>query len=154
MYQTLVLIHILSAIIGVGPTFFAHVLFRKEQSISELRSSLSMFKKLEIFPKIGGTLAVITGIILYFIGEWGAFTQLWLLGTLILYILIQILIIAFIGPKSKKLRLYLSDPTTGRLDVLPSEYKKMFYQANRLFWLASTMGVLIFILMILKPSGL
>jgi uncharacterized membrane protein len=38
--KILVLIHVLSAIIGVGPTFFAHVLLRKKQTLEELRMSL------------------------------------------------------------------------------------------------------------------
>ncbi|MFC0274083.1 hypothetical protein ACFFIX_22300 [Metabacillus herbersteinensis] len=37
MIKVLVLIHVLSAIIGVGPTFFAHVLTRKKQSVEQLR---------------------------------------------------------------------------------------------------------------------
>ncbi|RPF53335.1 DUF2269 family protein [Aquisalibacillus elongatus] len=154
MYQTLVLVHVLSAILGVGPTFFGHVLFRKEQSLAELRNSLMMFKRLEIFPKIGGTLAVITGLILYYMGSWGTFVQLWLLGTLILYIAIQILMIGFVGPLSKKLGTYLSDPTTSKLDALPAKYQKTFSKINKIFWTVSTMGVLIFVLMILKPAGL
>ncbi|WP_277674020.1 DUF2269 family protein [Piscibacillus halophilus] len=154
MYQTLMVIHIMSAIIGIGPTFFAHVLFKKEQSMQELRNALTMFKKLEVFPKIGGTLAVITGLILYYMGNFGTFAQLWLLGTLILYIIIQILTIGFVGRYTKKLNTYLSDPNRAKLDALPEEYQKVFNRTNLTFWIVSTLGVIIFILMILKPAGL
>ncbi|MGP4073531.1 DUF2269 family protein [Piscibacillus sp. B03] len=154
MYKTLVLVHVLSAIIGVGPTFFAHVLFKKDQSVAELSNSLQTFKKLEFFPKIGGTLAVITGLVLYFMADWGAFTQLWLLGTLVLYIVIQVIMIGFIARYTGKLRAFLSDPNRAKLDALPEGYQKVFNKTNKLFWFVSTMGVAIFILMILKPAGL
>ncbi|WP_369404807.1 DUF2269 family protein [Piscibacillus salipiscarius] len=116
--------------------------------------SLKTFKKLEFFPKIGGSLAVITGIILYFVGDWGEITQLWLLGSLVLYILIQVLMIGFIGRYTRKLRTYLSDPNRTKLDALPKEYQSIFNRANQWFWIASSMGVLIFVLMILKPAVL
>lgn len=104
LLQFLIVIHVLAAIIGIGPTFFGHVLLRKEQSVQELRHSLATVKKLEIFPKVGGSLAVITGFILYFVGDYGSFMQLWLIGTLILYILIQLIVIVMVGPKSKKIK--------------------------------------------------
>lgn len=153
LLQFLIVIHVLAAIIGIGPTFFGHVLLRKEQSVQELRHSLATVKKLEIFPKVGGSLAVITGFILYFVGDYGSFMQLWLIGTLILYILIQLIVIVMVGPKSKKLRKYLADPNTARLDALPDQYRKSFNKINQWYWLASTMGVLIFIFMILKPAS-
>jgi uncharacterized membrane protein SirB2 len=99
----LILIHALAAIIGVGPTFFGHVLFRKKQSFEELKSSLAISKKLEYFPKIGGTIAVVTGFILFFIGNYGSFMQLWLMGSLVLYVLIQITAIFFVTPTANKL---------------------------------------------------
>lgn len=51
--EYLILIHIISAIIGIGPTYFGHVLLRQNQSLEELRTSLKLAGKLELFPKIG-----------------------------------------------------------------------------------------------------
>lgn len=62
--EWLKLLHILSAIMGIGPTFFGHVLVRSKQSPDELRQSMKLFKWIEMFPKIGGTIAVLTGILL------------------------------------------------------------------------------------------
>lgn len=144
----------LTAIIGIGPTFFGHVLLRKEQSVAELRTSLGTVKKLEVFSKIGGILAVITGFILYVMGDYGEFSQLWLLGSLILYIIILTIVMGLVGPKLKKLRSYLADPNTARLDALPSKYRQSFTMINHCYWITSTLILLIFILMIVKPSGL
>jgi uncharacterized membrane protein len=148
----LVLLHVLSAIIGVGPTFFAHVLVRKNQTAEQLRHSLKMAGQLEKFPKIGGTIAVVTGLILFFMGEYGAFTQVWLLGSLILYVLIQIIVIGFVTPQSNKLKEWLDSPdNTSVTGELPQEARGWLNRMNSYFYFASVLGATLFIFMILKP---
>jgi len=147
----LVLVHVLSAIIGVGPTFYAHVLMRKGQSIEELRHSTKLSKRLDFFPKIGGTIAVISGLILYFTGDYGKFTQLWLLGSLILYIAIQAVVIGMLMPVSNRFAAWIHDPVNKDAKDLPAEQTNLYRKANGLLYLASTLGTLLFILMIVKP---
>lgn len=148
----LVLIHVLSAIIGVGPTFFAHVLYRPKQTVNELRQSAKLAGLLEFFPKIGGTIAVLSGLLLFWLGEYGTFTQLWLLGSLFLYVLIQIVVIALATPPAKKLAQWLADPANKHhQDTLPEAPKQLLRQVNNLFYVATSMGTLLFIFMILKP---
>jgi hypothetical protein len=74
--KLLVLLHILSAIIGVVPTFFGHVILRRKQSLDELRSSLRVGRRLEAFPKIGGSIAVLSGLLFIWLGDYGSFMQL------------------------------------------------------------------------------
>ena len=109
----LIFIHVLSAIIGVGPTFFTHVLLRKNQSVMELRTSIDVAHRLGIFPKIGGTLAVITGLILVAIGDMSLdYTKFFLVAlanwALILFIYIEILVIGSFAPIAKKLAGWLN----------------------------------------------
>ncbi|MGM0845144.1 MAG: DUF2269 family protein [Bacillota bacterium] len=152
MMEFLVLLHVLSAIIGVGPTFFAHVLTRKKQTADQLRHTLALGAQLEFFPKIGGTIAVITGLILFFAGEYGAFTQVWILGSLILYVLIQIIVIGFVTPVSSKLRKWLDAPENAAVTgKLTEEAQGYLNKLNGYFYLASLLGVILFIFMILKP---
>ncbi|MBB6674100.1 DUF2269 family protein [Cohnella nanjingensis] len=147
----LVLVHILSAILGVGPVFFSHVLLGPRQSANELRHSIRLFKTLELFPKIGGSLAVLTGLALVFIGDYGRFMQLWIFGSLVLYILIQIIVIGFVAPAAKQLSTWLNDPSNRKADALPPEQQAFWMRANKLFWMASTLGTLLFAFMIMKP---
>jgi uncharacterized membrane protein SirB2 len=152
MMKFLVLLHVLSAIMGVGPTFFAHVLTRKKQTAEQLRHSLKMSAHLEKFPKIGGSIAVISGLILFFVGEYGAFTQVWLLGSLILYVLIQIIVIGFVTPQSNKLKNWLDAPENVAVTGdLTEEAQGYLNKVNSYFYLASALGVTLFIFMILKP---
>ncbi|WNR43706.1 DUF2269 family protein [Paenibacillus roseipurpureus] len=148
----LVLIHVLSAIIGVGPTFFAHVLLRRNQTLEELRMSLRVGRRLEIFPKIGGSIAVLSGLLLIWLGDYGSFMQIWLLGSLIAYVLIQIIAIGFATPNQKKLGGWVLDPTNLQETALPGDQILLWAKARNYFYAASTVGVILFIFMILKPS--
>ncbi|MYL34467.1 DUF2269 family protein [Pontibacillus yanchengensis] len=147
----LVLIHVLSAIVGVGPTFFAHVLVHPDQTSAQLRESLALGKKLEYFPKIGGTIAVVSGLLLIWLGDYGSFMQVWLVGSLILYILIQIIVIAMVTPKSRRVHYWVNLEENKQATALPLKQEQLLKSVNTWFYVASTLGVLLFILMILKP---
>lgn len=148
----LVLIHVLAAVIGVGPTYFLHVLFRKNQDIGELRYAILLGKKLELFPKVGGTLAVLSGFLLYFSGNYGPFSQLWLLGSLILYILIQVVMIGMVNPKIGELARWLFNPENIIATTLSRDQEEIYIKVRRLLYAATSMGTILFILMILKPE--
>jgi uncharacterized membrane protein len=135
---------------GIGPTYFAHILYRKNQSLEELRYGMILGNKLMYFPKIGGTLAVLSGGLLVILGNYD-FMQLWLIGSLILYILIQVIVIGLMDPVAKKLGNWVLDPKNKDERVLPEEQKQQLSKVNRFFYGASTLGVLLFIFMILKP---
>ncbi|MDT9027619.1 DUF2269 family protein [Rossellomorea yichunensis] len=117
--EWLILLHVLSAIIGVGPTFFAHVLNRPDKSIEQLKVTTELNKRLEYFPKIGGSIAVLTGLILFYTGDYGSFSQLWILGSVLLYIFIQIIFVGFITPVSKKINAWISLPENEHLTGAP-----------------------------------
>ena len=146
----LIVIHVLSAIIGVGPTFFSHALLRKNQSMEDLRSSLRLAHRLELFPKIGGTLALLTGIILVLIGNYGGFAQIWIIGSLVVYAIIQIIVIGIIVPRQKKLESRVLDDANRSVNTLPDEQNKLFTTISNLYYAPTTLGVLLFIFMIVK----
>ncbi|QGQ94184.1 DUF2269 family protein [Paenibacillus psychroresistens] len=148
----LVLVHVLSAIIGIGPTYAFLIILRKNQSATELKFSLRMGRILELFPKILGTLAVVTGLILVFVGEYGAFTQLWLLGSLILFIIIQVIVVA-IGPRwIKSLTAWVEVPANQSFLTLPAPQASQLSKALGSARLASLIGLVLFIFMIMKPT--
>jgi uncharacterized membrane protein len=148
----LIIIHVLSAIIGVGPTFFSHVLLRNNQSLEELRASLKMAHRLELFPKIGGSIALITGLLLVMIGNYGKFAQLWIIGSLVAYALIQIIVIAVISPRQKKLTGWVLDIAHRNEKTLPDVQSKLFVKVSNLYYGPTALGVILFIMMIVRPS--
>jgi hypothetical protein len=106
---------------------------------------------LEAFPKIGGSIAVLTGLLLIWIGDYGSFAQLWLAGSLVLYILIQVLVIGIITPNQKKLVGWVLDPANEQAQDMPQEHRSLLGKVSTLYYCASTLGVLLFIFMIMKP---
>lgn len=147
----LVLFHVLSAIIGVGPTFFGHVLLRSNQSVGELKHSMQLSNKLDYFPKIGGVLAVLSGLTLIWLGHYGSFMQLWLLGSLILFVIIEVIVIGLVAPNSKKLTKWVLHKDNQHADSLPAEVMGYYSKSRNYLWLASVFGVVLFIFMIMKP---
>ncbi|GGJ25526.1 DUF2269 family protein [Deinococcus roseus] len=147
----LVLIHVLSAIIGVGPTYFGLLLLRQNATPQELQSSLKTGKLLEWFPKIGGTLAVLTGLALVLMANYGPFRQLWLMGSLILYMLIQVTVIAYVAPRADKLSHWVFNPQNQKADALPAEQQALLSNVSTGHWIAASLGTLLFTFMILKP---
>jgi uncharacterized membrane protein len=148
----LVLVHVLSAIIGIGPTYAFLVVLRKNQSVQELRFSLKMGKILELFPKILGSLAVVTGLVLFFVGDYGQFTQLWLIGSLILYVIIQVIVIVFVPRSVNSLTKWVADPANNTFQALPSEETKLLGKALNFTYLACFLGIVLFAFMIMKPA--
>lgn len=147
----LVFIHVLSAIIGIGPTYFGHVLLRKGQTLGQLRNSLVYMPLLEKFPKILGSLAVVSGILLAWLGEYG-FKALWIYGSLIIYVIIQIVVIAFMAPAAKKLNVKANASSEPADQTVSSELGADVSKVNKLQYVAGALGVILFLFMFFKPT--
>ncbi|MFC5406061.1 DUF2269 family protein [Cohnella soli] len=146
----LVLVHVLTAIIGIGPTYFGHVLCRGGQRVGELRRSLELFGFLNFFPKIGGTIAVLSGLLLVWLDGW-KFASFWIIGSLALYVAIQIVVVGLLGPMTGKLQKLISDPALKAEQELPAESAVLLAKVNVLFYVASALGLVLFAFMIMKP---
>ena len=147
----LILAHVLFSIFGLGPIFFGNILLKKQQTLSDLRHNIILFHKLELFPKIGGTLSVITGILLVLFGNYGSILQIWLVGSLVLYIAIIVIVIGIISPTVNSLQNWLFHPSNRATTQLPPNQLVKLIRASNYFMLTSLVAIIIFILMILKP---
>lgn len=146
----LILIHAMAAVLGVGPTFFIHAFFRRRQNVGQLRHSLAFAGMLDLFPKIGGTIAVLTGIALVILSDW-TFAHLWITASLVLYVLIQIVAVGLAAPRIKRLAHWMADTKLEDSRELPSEQSALVARTNSLYWLTTVMGAALFILMFYKP---
>lgn len=146
------MLHVLAAIIGLGPAYAFPLLLNPTSSASELQRNLHLVGRLELFPKVFGTLAVVSGLILFWFGSYGTILQMWLLGTLIVYVIIEVLIIGFLNPAAKKLESLLASTAVSADSVLPSSpIPALYAKVRNLHLWASILSLVIFILMILKP---
>lgn len=148
--EWLVLLHVMSAIIGVGPTYFSHVFYRKGQTVDELRQSMKLAGYLELFPKIGGTLALLSGIALVLVNDL-SFGQFWIVASLSLYFLIQVVVVGFAVPRAKKLVASLQNLTLPGNAAVPAPTAAALGTLNGLMFLATGMGTILFALMVLRP---
>jgi uncharacterized membrane protein len=149
--EWLVFVHIVSAILGIGPTYFGHILLRRNQQDDQLRESLALFQLLNYFPKIGGTIAVISGVALVAMSGW-KFSDVWILISLVLYVLIQLVVIGMLTPVMSRLSESIN---AGENKPDQSEVHAnralLLARANLLYNSASIMGTAIIILMVFKP---
>ncbi|RUT33322.1 DUF2269 family protein [Paenibacillus zeisoli] len=143
----LVLIHVLAAIIGIGPAFVLPIITHSAKTSSQLRFVFHLNDKINKFPKFGGIILVVTGILLMVLDHTG-FTKMWLNVSLVLFILIEILIIGFLEPAMKR---------AGKLikkhkgEGIPEGYLPMARKINTLSRIVHTLTVLIIILMVIRP---
>lgn len=147
----LVIIHVLSAMLGLGPAYAFPWMLRRASTVEEMRRNLLQVAYLEVFPKVFGSLAVISGLVLFFIGPYGPFLQVWIAGSLVVYVGIEILVIGFLNPAVGKLLKFLNEPGTGTKEEPAANLTGLYSRVRNLHLWAGILSLLIFILMIAKP---
>ncbi|MDI4646727.1 DUF2269 family protein [Cohnella hashimotonis] len=147
----LVAVHVISAIVGIGPTYFGHVLLRKGQTLGQLRDSLKLSAKLEMFPKTLGSLAVLSGLLLVWLGDYG-WDQLWIIAAIVDYVLIQIVVIAFMARAAADVAAK-AQVDTGPADKQASPALQAgVAKVNAINYVATVLGIVLFLLMFFKPT--
>ncbi|MDG0812055.1 DUF2269 family protein [Cohnella rhizosphaerae] len=147
----LVAIHVISAVVGIGPTYFGHVLLRKGQTLGQLRDSLRLSAKLEMFPKILGSLAVLSGLLLVWLGDYG-WDQLWIVAAIVDYVLIQIVVVAFMSRAAADVAAR-AQADSGPADRQASaELQAGVAKVNAFNYAATVLGIVLFLLMFFKPT--
>src|SRR5699024_12610636 len=86
LYTAVVIIHILSALVGLGPGFVLTSIVMKDENMTELRQGYKVRKQIHFFVMLGGTLLLITGILLCIVNPI-LFTRGWYLLSFVLYLI-------------------------------------------------------------------
>lgn len=147
----LVAIHVISAIVGIGPTYFGHVLMRQGQTLGQLRQSLGLSASLEKFPKIGGTIAVLSGLALVWLGDYG-WDQWWIIAAIVDYVVIQVVVIAFMAPAAAKLGAKVAAAPITAESPVPQAMAAELSRVNAINYVATILGIVLFALMFFKPT--
>lgn len=151
--EWLVLLHVISAVLGLGPAYAFPLLLKKVSTAYEMQRNLSVVTRMEIFPKIFGTLALLSGLALFWLGSYGPFKQIWIAGTLLVYVLIEILVIGLLNPTAAKLLAAIGKLDSGDREVQPPSELQMSYRRVRNYHVWScALGLIIFAFMVLKPQ--
>lgn len=147
LYRILVLIHVLSAILGLGPGFVLIYVVTKSRNMLELRHSFVIRHRLHIFVMIGGTLLLFSGLAMGYLNP-HLFHQGWYVTSLILFLIALGFGPVVLSPLSKPVKKLLKD---HKGEDIPPEYyalvKKLFFYER----FENVIFIIIIILMVLRP---
>lgn len=146
-YGLLVLIHILSAIMGLGPGFVMIYIVTKAQTMTELRHAFYIRNRVHIFVMIGGILLFVTGIWMGLINTY-LFQTGWYVVSIILFLITLAAGPVVLKPISTPIKTLISQHDG---DDIPDVYYQM---SRRLFTyerILNTIFIVIIVLMVTKP---
>lgn len=146
-YTVLVFIHIFSAILGMGPGFILITVVKPGKTMIELRYSYTIRHKLHIFVMIGGTLLLITGLLMGAINP-SLFQIGWYVTSLILFLIALAIGPLVLSPRSKPIKALLQ---SHKGEDIPEEYYRLSRELFRYEYLENVIFLIIIALMILKP---
>ncbi|MBW7892398.1 MAG: DUF2269 domain-containing protein [Chitinophagaceae bacterium] len=146
-YSIILLIHVLSAILGMGPGFVMIYIVTRATTMTELRHAYLIRNRLHNFVMVGGTLLLITGLTMGYLRPY-LFHMGWYVTSLILFIVALGFGPVILSPRSKPIKKMLKEHGD---DTIPAEY---YILAKRLFFyerMENVIFVIVIALMVLKP---
>lgn len=146
-YNVLVLIHIFSAILGLGPGFVMIYIVTKASNMMELRHAYMIRNRIHIFVMVGGTLLLVTGLLMGWMHPY-LFHAGWYVLSLILFLVALAFGPIVLSPRSKPIKALLKN---HQGEEIPEEYYEM---AKKLFFferIENVIFIIVIALMILKP---
>ena len=146
-YQFIVVLHIFSAIMGMGPGFILTTVVKSGNTMTELRHSYAIRHKLHIFVMVGGTLLLVTGLIMGFMNP-SLFRMGWYVTSLVLFLAALAIGPLVLSPRSKPVKALLA---SHRGEEIPEEYYRLSRILFRYEHLENVIFIVIIALMILKP---
>jgi len=148
IYQLLVVIHVLSAILGMGPGFYLTFVASKAKNMTELRYAYSIRHRLHMFVMIGGFLLLASGLAMGLIRP-ALFSSFWYIASLALYLTALAFGPFVLKPLTKPIKTLLSE---HQHDNIPPEYMKLAEKLFRYEWITNIIFFIIILLMITKPA--
>lgn len=146
-YNILLFIHILAAILGIGPGFVLTFMITNAKTMTELRHGFKLRHRIHLFVMVGATLLFITGLIMGFINP-NLFKQGWYLLSIFLFLVVMAAGPLALKPITDPIKKMLREHST---EEIPRDYELQF---KKLYWLEHVTNLIILtiiILMILKP---
>lgn len=147
LYGTTVLIHILSAIIGLGASFASPIILKGGKTVQSAQVAHSINTKVEGLVKVGSIVLLITGIGLGFMNN-TLFQQGWYWTSIGLYIAIQP-IVAYLMPKEVKKQEAILQ--SAKDDILPVTYHDSTKKIINFHKIAAVVVIVLVIMMSVKP---
>ena len=146
-YKILVFVHVFSAILGMGPGFILTTVVKSGNNMTELRHSYKIRHKLHIYVMVGGTLLLITGLLMGFINT-SLFSLGWYIASLILFLAALAIGPVILSPRSKPIKALLE---SYKGEDIPEEYLRLSKILFQYELLENVIFLIIIGFMVLKP---
>ena len=146
-YQFILLIHVMSAILGLGPGFVMIYIVKRAKNMTELKHAYLIRNSIHIFVMVGGTLLLLSGLTMGYLRSY-LFHQGWYVSSLTLFLLALAFGPVLLSPRSRPIKKLLKE---HQGEDIPAQY---YSYAKRLFFFERIENILFLIiiaLMILKP---
>ncbi|MBB5149588.1 MULTISPECIES: DUF2269 family protein [Ureibacillus] len=147
LYTFMVGIHILGAIVGIGPTLFVYRMLKACENSDELVVTHKMIAKLNALSSIGFGLLFISGLVMGFLNR-ALFQSAWYLLAIALMVILAVYSSIFIEPKMKSM-LKISMENKGK--HIPVEYTELLRKISVSNIVEKSLIVMILVLMVFKP---
>ncbi|UOQ84970.1 DUF2269 family protein [Gracilibacillus salinarum] len=147
LYSWIVVIHIFSAIVGIGPGFILTTIVKSAKTLPEVRHAFFIKKKLHIFVMSGGMLLLVSGLLMGLLRPM-LFQQGWYITSLILYFFALLLGPTALKRSSAPIKEMLADP---QLTDVPDSYHVLVQRLLRIEYVENTLLLTIILLMVTKP---
>lgn len=148
LYNTMVVVHVLSAILGMGPGFFLTRIVSKAKTMAELRHGYYIRRHLHVFVMVGGILLLVSGLVMGSIRP-SLFTETWYIASLILYLIALSFGPFVLKPISKPIYALLSEHEGDDIPVHYHTHAQKLFRYERLI---NVIFLIIILLMITKPT--
>ncbi|HMT76690.1 MAG: DUF2269 family protein [Saprospiraceae bacterium] len=147
LYNIILLIHVFSAILGLGPGFVMIYIVTRASTMSELRHAYLIRNRLHIFVMVGGTLLLLSGLAMGFINTY-LFRMGWFVTSLVLFLVALGFGPVVLSPLSKPIKTLLKQ---HQGEDIPQQYyhlsKKLFFYER----IENVIFLVIIMMMVLKP---
>lgn len=147
LYSIILVIHVFSAILGMGPGFVMIYIVTKAKTMTELRHAYVIRNRLHQFVMVGGTLLLITGLTMGYMRPY-LFHRGWYITSLILFLVALGFGPVILSPRSKPIKQLLK---THEGDDIPEIYYPL--AKTLFFWerVENVIFLVVIALMVLKP---
>jgi uncharacterized membrane protein len=150
LYQILVLIHIVSAVIGMGPGFVMIFVVKKADDLSALKQAYFIRNRLHQFVMVGGSTLLLSGIGMGILNPF-LFHAFWYNCSLALFLVALAYGPIVLSPKSKPIKELLKQ---SEGDEIPPNYYNLSKQLFFYERLEKIIFIFIIVLMVWKPYSL
>ncbi|SDJ09618.1 DUF2269 family protein [Salimicrobium halophilum] len=147
IYTSLLLIHIIAAIVGLGPSFAMGAMLKASKTKHKILWTMELFKKIEKFSKIGNITLLLTGIAMALVNS-SLWKEGWFITSILIYVAVQFITIGKI-PKSHQEQERMLRETQD--EELPPPYIASVQNLKPYNAIVHSAAIVLIVLMVLKP---